>query len=105
MKNKFIVLNTNGDHEYTITTETTDNGVLSTLYRSSSEIWSEIVKNEKILSIINDGNGVELSNKLKKMNYHELFELRLLLNFENKLNSEINQDKYKIIKETVFLEM
>jgi hypothetical protein len=100
MKRKFIVLSKESEYEYDITVEKTDGGVLTTLFRSSSTIWSDSVKGEEILSMLNDGNGVKFNNKIgKKLPYDELSELRLLLNFENSIDFDLNQDGYKILED------
>ena len=102
MKRKFIVLNKEREYEYDITVEETDNGIKTTLFNSSSAIWSESVKGKEIISMLNDGNDIKFSHKLgKKLDYAELAELRLLLIFENGIDTELNQDEYKILEETV----
>jgi hypothetical protein len=100
MKRKFIILNKEREYEYDITVEETDNGILTTLFNSSSTIWSESVKGKEIISMLNDGNGIKFSYKIgKKLGYAEVAELRLLLNFENSIDTELNKGGYKIIEE------
>lgn len=102
MKRKFIVLNNESEYEYDIIVEETDNGLLTTLFRSNSSIWSDSVKGNEVISILNNGNGVKFTNKLnKKLDYHELYELRLLLNFENSIDTELNKDGYKFLEEKI----
>jgi hypothetical protein len=97
---KFIILNKELEYEYDITVEETDNGIKTTLFNSSSSVWSESAKGKEILSMLNDGNGIKFSHKIgKKLNYSELAELRLLLNVENAIDIELNQDGYKILEE------
>lgn len=95
--NKYLVFNAKGEHEYNIHVETTKKGEKFTLYYSEIESWVSTTRGEKIMSMINTGNGVILDRKIKVLNYHELAELRLLLRFENKINGEVNWDDYKII--------
>jgi hypothetical protein len=100
MKRKFIVLNKELEYEYDITVEETDKGIKTTLFKSSSSVWSESAKGEETLSMLNDGNGIKFSHKIgKKLNYNELTELRLLLDFENDIDTELNKDGYKVLEE------
>jgi hypothetical protein len=105
MKKNYFVSNVDGEHEYTITIEDTDDGVLTTLYRSKSTVWSESIRGEFILSMLNTGDGVKLNKKFKKLDYSELFELRLLLNFENKCDTDLNRDSYIVNEVNLFFEV
>ena len=76
--NKYLVMNTDGEHEYTI-------HVKYTLFRSENKCWTSTARGEKLLSITNTGNEIILDRKIKVMDYAQLAELRLLLRFENKI--------------------
>jgi hypothetical protein len=97
MEEKYIILNSNKEHEYTITKIVLDSGCKYILSRSDSSVWTEQAKNEELISLINDGNGVILNNSVKKLNYAELIELRLLLSFDRFLDDPSNNLGYTII--------
>lgn len=100
MKKNFIVLDNEGEHDYDISVEEIDGITKTTLSRSSGYMWSKSVKGEEILSMSNDGNEITFSKKIDKtLNYEELLQLRLLLVFENKSDTELNQDNYRIIED------
>jgi hypothetical protein len=95
--NKYLVLNSEGEHEYTIHVKTINKGEKFTLYRSNNNVWSSDARGEKIFSMTNTGDGVIFNQKIKTLDYAQLVELRILLGFENALDSEINHDNFKII--------
>jgi hypothetical protein len=98
-KQTYMVLNHEGVHEYDIVKELTDEGDKITLFRSNNPTWTEQAKGEKILSLVNDGNEIKFDRKFKSLDYSELFELRLLLNFEQQTDvCPINRKKYRIIE-------
>ena len=98
-KETYMVLDHEGVHEYDIVKELTDEGEKITLFRSNNPIWTEQAKGEKILSLFNDGNEIKFDRKFKSLDYAELFELRLLLNFEQQTDvSLLNRKKYRIIE-------
>jgi hypothetical protein len=95
--NKYMVLNNNGEHEYDIIVKETKKGVRITLYSSNNKVWASDARNEKLLSALNTGNEMIFDRKFKRLDYSELFALRLLLKFENKFDTELNQDNFTII--------
>lgn len=95
--NKYLVINTDGEHEYTIHVKTTNKGVKYTLFRSENKCWTSTARGEKLLSITNTGNELIFDRKFKSLDYAELAELRLLLRFENRMDVKDNWDEYKII--------
>lgn len=98
-KETYMVLDHEGVHEYDIVKELTDEGEKITLFRSNNPIWTEQAKGEKILSLFNDGNEIKFDRKFKSLDYAELFELRLLLNFEQQTDVNLlNRKKYRIIE-------
>lgn len=107
MIKKYLVLNSNGKHEYDITTQVTDNGELISLSYSINEMWSLNTRGKLILSMCNDGNGIVLSKEfLRKIDYSELVELRILLSFENYIDGNLlNKEKYKIVENTTICEI
>lgn len=97
--NKYLVINTDGEHEYTIHVKTTNKGVKYTLFRSENKCWTSTARGKKLLSITNTGNEIILDREIKVMDYEQLAELRLLLRFENKIDTKMNWDEYKILPE------
>ena len=63
-KQTYMVLNHEGEHEYDIVKELTDEGEKITTYRSNSKIWCSHVRGEKIMSVTNNGNGIKFENKI-----------------------------------------
>ena len=107
MKDKqiYMVLNHEGVHEYDIVKELTDKGEEITLFRSNNSTWNEQAKGEKILSLVNDGNEIKFDRKFKSLDYAELFELRLLLNFEQQTDDNPhNREKYRVVEDKTLFE-
>jgi hypothetical protein len=103
---KYMVFNSSGSHEYDITKELIDEGEKITLYHSNTGSWTDNTKGKKILSIINDGNNIKFDKTIKTIDYSGLFELRLLLNFENKTDSNtLNHETYKIVEDIKLFEL
>ena len=104
-KQTYMVLNHEGVHEYDIVKESTDEGEKITLFRSNNPMWTEQVKGEKIMSLINDGNKINFDRKFKSLDYAELFELRLLLNFEQQTDDNpLNRKKHRVIENKTLFE-
>lgn len=81
----FQFFNNENELDYFITEDNTDAGVLYTLTRSEGAQWSSDVKGDKILSILDDGNGLILNRKIgKSLDYSWAGELTLLLTFIQK---------------------
>lgn len=97
---RYLVINTEeNDLEYTISVEETGNETEYTLRRSGSSAWSEHCRNEVILSIKDDGNGVKIKPKPgKHLDYAELHGLQLLLQFMSKEDKTL-KIHYKIVPE------
>jgi len=103
---KFMVFDQENVHEYNIVVEETDKGVEYSLFMSESDQWNEHAKGDLVLSMINDGDGVIFSKKLKKLDYGDLFAVRLLLNLENFMDENPrNQEKSKIVEEKIVVEL
>ena len=87
---KFRVYNTydgDGDiHDYDVTIEDTDKGDKYTLFRSNGGDWADDCRGEKILSLVDTGNGVIFPKNIytKDVDYHNLAELFVLLSVINK---------------------
>jgi hypothetical protein len=100
MKKNFIVRDNEGEHEYDISVEKIDGVTKTTLSRSTGFMWTKSHKGEEIISMSDNGDEITFNKKIDKtLNYEELSQLRLLLNFENKTDTELNQDNYKIIED------
>lgn len=83
----YRVINDQGIHEYNIHEYLTpvDLDVCYELYTSNTEGWAEPYRNEKLLSITNNGNGYKMSRSLgKNIDYNNMAELLILLWFIQK---------------------
>ena len=104
-KQTYMVLDHEGVHEYDIVKKSTDKGEEITLFRSNNSTWTEQAKGEKIMSLVNNGDGINFDRKFKSLDYTELFELRLLLNFEQQIdNNSLNRKKYRIVEDKTLFE-
>ena len=94
----YLVLNAEKDTvDYTIFVPGDED--IYVLRRSSDTQWSEHVRDEVVLTILNSGDGYKIkweeSSKSKLIDYSQAVELTILLNFINAVDS--NPSKYKII--------
>jgi hypothetical protein len=69
--------------EYIMNVAEKENGATEyTLCRSHSDCWSEPCRGEKILSLVDDGNGYNLDRSLgKKVAYDVMAEFYIMLQF------------------------
>ena len=105
-KQTYMVLNHEGEHEYDIVKELTDEGEKITTYRSNSKIWCSHVRGEKIMSVTNNGNGIKFDKKIKELDYGDLVVLRLLINFEHQTDANpVNREKHRIIENKTLIEI
>ena len=91
-----MVFSKDGLHEYNLEVKETKKGEKFSLFTSNGEQWT--TKNEHLLSMTNHGNGIEFDRKFKDIDYSELLHIRILINFENKMDTNpMNREKYRII--------
>ena len=103
MDKKYIVISENGEHDYNVTVEKTDKGNEYSVFHSNGVQWRTPVKGDLILKMVDDGNGMKFSKKLpKKMEYHEVLALHILLSVERKLDPQI---KYQVIENISLIEV
>ena len=101
-----MVFGASGLHEYNIVSELTTKGTKITLFRSNGEQWLEAARNEMILSLVNNGDGIKFSKKLRKLNFGELTELHILLNFEQSTDpNELNREVYRVVEDKTLVEI
>lgn len=83
-------------YEYDIFIDDTDDGTKYSLYYSGSGHWT--YPNELIISALDTGNGIKLSEKMgKSLDYSEFGNIALLFNFI--LNVDINiAPKHNVIR-------
>jgi len=107
MKDKnYLVLDNEDSHEYDLKVVDTDKGTSFELYFSKGMQWSEHVRGTLAMSLFNDGNGVKINKKIKKLGYDELAYLRLLINFEHITDTNpLNSINYRIIETNIYLEV
>lgn len=95
----------NGLHEYTITDKPTKNGRVISLFYSEGEQWTSHTRGEFIMKMKVTGDGVKFSKNTKSLQYDELHEMRLLMNYERETDTnELNKEKslvYEITEDSV----
>ena len=103
MDKKYIVLSEKGEHDYDITVVKTDKGKEYSIFNSKSTQWLSHAQGMLVLKMVDDGNGMKFSKKLpKKMEYHEVLALHILLSVERCLDPQI---KYQIIENKSLIEV
>ncbi len=96
---KFIVIDVDGEYEYDIIVDETDEGTLFSLYLSNGNQWNEHAKGMFCISMLDTGNGVKFNPELSEMDYSQLNYIRLLTNLEVELdNNPRTKDKYSVIE-------
>jgi hypothetical protein len=93
----------NTKHEYDIFVEDTDNGTEYSLYYSSAGHWT--YPNKLIISAVDTGNEIKLSEKMgKTIDYSDFAEISLLFNFILKYDKQMGPPNYQVIpvNETAF---
>ena len=100
---RHLVINTEeNDLEYIIQVNDTDKGTEYVLSRSGSGCWTESCRNEIVLTLLDDGNGVKISPKIgKELDYAHLSQLQLLLQFITKYEKS-KKFQYKVVPDTGF---
>ena len=80
MKKTAKVIDQDDDNiEYNIFEEDVNEGVEYSIARTKSIVWSTNVREEIVLTVVDDGNGLIFSNDLKTMDYDIAHCLKLLL--------------------------
>ena len=96
---KFMVLDTDGKHEYDIIVDETDKGSLFSIYLSNGSQWNEHAKGELSMTMLDTGNGVVFTPSLSELDYSQLNYVRLLTGLELELDSNPkNKEKYNLIE-------
>ena len=105
-KRTFLIMDTAGEdgysHDYDVTVETTDDGILYSMYYSRNHYWDERLRGEKIMTVLDNGDEFVVNPKFNKvMDYAEMAELYAMLNF---ISSQERYGLYKgDIMETTFV--
>jgi hypothetical protein len=95
--NKKLYVFEDGLHEYTIIDKETTKGREISLWYSEAEHWTSHTRGTLILTMLVTGNGVKFSKSTKSLDYGELHEMRLLMNYERETDSFIlNRGKSQI---------
>lgn len=112
MKTYKIIDKSTQIHEYNIDVEDADEGTKYTLKASKGKQWSEHIKDTPFVTIVDDGNGIQIIvgdffmkiGKTKRINIFTDYSfeeyLRVLLNFKN--NIEFKPQHYDVHSEPVF---
>jgi hypothetical protein len=104
-KKIYLVFNVAGNHEYTIKKRRTAKGEVTILFRSLSSDWTEAVRGEKVLKMIDSGNGVTFDREIQSLDYSELAELQILLRFIQKVDKAYSDETWRIIESKDFFEI
>jgi hypothetical protein len=97
MSKKTYVVIDDGSHEYNIVVEQKSKGEVISLYYSENESWSSHIRGKLALKMLDNGNGVRFSKNLKSLDYSQLNQFRLLMNFEREIDrNELNKRKCQI---------
>ena len=99
MKKKYLILDEAGVNYFNIIVEETDKGVKTSIFASESGEWALHYKGELLASMIDDGNGVKFGKKIKRVGYDEMEHIRLLINFDYRMSSQINQETHRFVEE------
>lgn len=100
-KNKYLIIDKkNQDIEYYILVS--NNKKKYSMYYSESSIWNDHIKNTRILTIKDTGNGFKFNFKEKislknEIDYSNFNYIRILMSFINKKDKQLSP-KYDIIK-------
>jgi hypothetical protein len=95
---KYVVLS-DGQHEYDILDSTNNKGHrVMKLFYSEAEFWNANIRGKMVLKMVDTGNGVRFSKNAKSLDYGELAEIRLLMNFAKSTdeNPAERNGKYEI---------
>ena len=96
---KFMVLDSDGKHEYDIIVDETDKGSLFSIYLSNGSQWNEHAKGELSMTMLNTGDGVIFSPPLNNLDYSQLNYVRLLTGLDVELSTNpLNKEKYSLIE-------
>lgn len=97
-REKYMVLDHNGGHEYDLVVIKNCDGRTIELYHSMGKQWLNHARGELVLSMTDNGNGVKFDRKLKKLDYSQLLYLRIILNFEHKTASNVlDREDYSVV--------
>ena len=98
---RYTLLNSEGEHEFNIVSETSDAENKIKLYASNSEIWLNNIRGNLILTLIDNGNGLRFDGTLQ-WDYATPLQMKLLLNFYYDVFNEFDY-RYKLIEESEFI--
>lgn len=102
---KFLVISEKEGYEYTIVVSEIDQYSRKyELFSSNNKIWSPQYRNTVLLTMTDNGNGIEFDNPIKFAEYDMAMYMRLLLNFDGKLFANV-ENKFKIIEENSIIEL
>ncbi len=102
---RYMVFNQKNEHEYNISVEENNNGILYKLYYSARG-WTEHTKNKLALSLFDDGNSVKFNKVIKSCDYGLFFEMRLLINFKFKSDPyDLSREMYRVIEDKTIIEV
>ena len=99
---EFIILNSEGEHEYDLKVQERKDTFIYKLYRSDSEPWTEWCRGEFIVGIEDDGNGIKFFGDLTKdrhLDYAQSSELSLIVRAYNQIDKS-SYDKFSMIEKT-----
>ena len=100
---KFIVVGCSGQNEYDLHVSKANGTTLYCIYANNTSMWAEHIKNTLLLSMIDNGNGIEFS-KIKNLDYVDAALMKILLTFSD-FHKGFSEIEYKVIKQITLLEI
>lgn len=95
---KYMVINDDCVVEYDLIVVEEEKEICYSLFTTDSKIWAENIRGVRLMSMIDDGNGLSFEKDLKDITYNEALYVRLLLGIERNISKKDNSPDYKIIE-------
>jgi len=86
----------NNVNEYIIKIERDEHRKIYRLFTTPAECWSEHHRNEELLTILDDGDGIKISEIDNELDYSQSYNLYLLLEFMHKSDPNAESHKYHV---------
>jgi len=80
----FTVFNENDEHDFDIIKRISSKKTTYILKRSINKQWAESARGEEVITIVDDGNGIKLSNVIlskDELSYCQFLEIYILIRF------------------------
>jgi lactate dehydrogenase-like 2-hydroxyacid dehydrogenase len=100
---KFIVVSCSGQNEFDLHVSKANGITLYCIYANNTSVWAEHIKNTLLLSMTDNGNGIEF-NKIKNLDYADAALMKILLRFAD-FYEGYSKIEYRVIKQITLLEI